>query len=119
MMPEGASAWQMSCVRYSLVSEVMGLPEKWMGTQTAPRRPTDQVATGESKPEDRSVTTLPAVPTGRPPQPRSESAYTKTSPWLTRTFTWTSGWCIWTFFAGKCSQSTPPTKRLMSMECSW
>ena len=76
MQPDGASASQMSCVRYSLSSAVMGRPEKWMGTQMAPRRPTIQVATGESNPLDSSVTTLPAVPTGSPPTPRVKAAYT-------------------------------------------
>ena len=66
----------MSWQRYSLVSDTMGRPEKCTGTQVAPRRPTIQVATGESKPLERSVTTLPAVPTGSPPTPGPEAQYT-------------------------------------------
>ena len=72
--PEGARASTMSRHRYSLVSEVMGLPEKCTGMHVAPRRPTIHVATGESKPLERSVTTFPAVPTGRPPTPGIEAA---------------------------------------------
>ena len=68
----------MSWVSHSEASLVMGRPEKCTGTHVAPRRPTIHVATGESKPLESSVTTLPAVPTGRPPAPRMEvaSAYT-------------------------------------------
>ena len=73
-MPDGASASTMSWQSHSLVSEVMGRPEKWTGMQVAPRRPTIHVATGESNPLDRSVTTFPAVPTGSPPTPTSEAA---------------------------------------------
>ena len=72
----GSSARMMSCTKYSLVSGVCGRPEKCTGTHTAPRRASIQVATGESIPDDSSVTTLPAEPTGRPPTPRSERAYT-------------------------------------------
>ena len=74
MIPAGSSARTMSCVSHSEASLVMGRPEKCTGTQVAPRRPTIQVATGESKPLESSVTTLPAVPTGRPPAPRMEAA---------------------------------------------
>ena len=48
-MPEGASASTTSWQSHSLVSAVMGRPEKCTGTQMAPLRPTIQVATGESK----------------------------------------------------------------------
>ena len=64
----------MSWQSHSLVSEVCGRPEKCTGMHVAPRRPTIQVATGESKPLESSVTTLPAVPTGRPPTPGAEAA---------------------------------------------
>ena len=73
-MPAGSKARTMSLQRYSLVSAVMGLPEKCTGTQTAPRLPTIHVATGESKPLESSVTTFPAVPTGSPPTPTAELA---------------------------------------------
>ena len=73
-MPEGASASTMSWQSHSLVSAVMGRPEKCTGTQIAPRRPTIQVETGESKPLESSVTTLPAVPTGSPPTPGADAA---------------------------------------------
>ena len=46
-----------------------GWPWKWTAIGSAPRRIIRQVATGESIPADRSVTTGPAVPTGNPPGP--------------------------------------------------
>ena len=113
-MPDGAIALMMSWHRYSLVSAVIGRPEKCTGTHTAPRRPTIHVATGESKPLDRSVTTLPAVPTGRPPTPTPVSVYTYTLAFTTITMTVTSGWCISTFLSGNFSHRTLPTRRLMS-----
>ena len=77
-MPAGRSWSMMSLQSHSLSSVVTGRPEKCTGTQTAPRRPSIQVATGESKPLESSVTTLPAEPTGRPPTPMVDeaSAYT-------------------------------------------
>ena len=68
--PDDTGARTISCVSHSDSSLVIGRPEKCTGTQIAPRRPTIHVATGESKPLESNVTTLPAVPTGRPPAPR-------------------------------------------------
>ena len=76
MQPVRSSTCAMSSTRYSEASEVWGRPEKCTPMGTAPRRAMRQVATGESMPEDRRHTTLPDEPTGRPPIPRTDRAYT-------------------------------------------
>ena len=56
----------MSWQSHSLVSAVIGRPEKCTGTQIAPRRPTIQVETGESKPLESSVHDLAGRADGKP-----------------------------------------------------
>ena len=74
MQPVRSSTRAMSSTRYSLASEVCGRPEKCTPMHTAPRRASFHVATGESMPLDSRHTTLPELPTGKPPTPGTERA---------------------------------------------
>ena len=76
MHPVRSSTDAMSSTRNSEASEVCGRPEKCTPTHTAPRRAMRHRATGESMPEDKSPTTVPELPTGSPPMPRTDRAYT-------------------------------------------
>ena len=69
MQPVFSSTCAMSSTKNSEASEVCGLPEKCTPMQTAPRRAMRQSATGESIPEESKLTTVPELPTGRPPMP--------------------------------------------------
>ena len=83
---------------------------------TAPRRASFHVATGESMPDDSRLTTRPELPTGSPPTPGSERAYTYAAFCTTSTPTVTSGFFILTDFSGCAAHSAEPMIWFMSIE---